>query len=356
MKIKTFLAASAVFALSFTLALVSCFSPWEGDEATLTISVGGGSSRVLVNRDDNEQAGFSYEVNMTGPGGKLSFEFEPGAPLTVKVIPGKWQVEVRAMGTSDLRAFGEWEGVVGGNTSADITMYSASEVSNWDQLEAATSGDSGSDRKEIIFLKSGEWTITSTIEIKRPIELRAVETVAITGGYDDYGNATGYAEAFFIVSMNLILKGPLTLDGILYGRGPGDPIISVIGKLEMYDGVILQNNDHGTFGGGGVQVKGGTFNMYGGTIKNNIGGGIGGGVYVEGGTFNMYGGTIKNNNGDGSGGGVYVISGGTFTMTGGRIYGNTAGSGREVFGENASNIIIFGTHYSDGIEINNPIP
>jgi len=332
MKIKTLFTAAAVLALTFTLALVSCFSPWQGDEATLTISVGSGSPRGLVNTQDKEQDSFSYEVIMTGPGGKLNFKFEPGALLTVKVIPGRWQVEVRAMGTHNyaaglfpngdiLRAFGEWEGAVGGNTSASITMYSASEVSSWAQLEAAIDYIPDGDRKEIILLKNGEWTATgsSGITIARPIELRAVEAVTIFRELtfdQSFFNVEGYTPG----SGQLTLKGPLTLDGTLGVGSYTSCLIGVNGddaKLEIYDGVILQNNT--AQWGGGVAISGGTFTMYGGTIKGNNTTNGGGGVYVGGGTFNMTGGSISINTvttgGGGKGGGVYV-AGGTFKMSG----------------------------------------
>ena len=105
------------------------------------------------------------------------------------------------------------------------------------------------------------------------------------------------------------------------------------------------------YNGGGVEVNGGTFNLYGGSITKNTadnGGGVyvhdngefnmyggkitgntavkGGGVKVDGGKFNLYGGEIADNKSEGQnsiGGGVYVY-GGTFTMSGGTISGNTA--------------------------------
>ena len=66
--------------------------------------------------------------------------------------------------------------------------------------------------------------------------------------------------------------------------------------------------------GGGVLVLGGTFNMNGGSISDNMAEN-GAGVYVKdnssnAGTFTMNGGTITNNKViKGNGGGVYVLSG-----------------------------------------------
>jgi len=352
MKIRTLFTAAAVLAL-VSLALVSCFSPWQGDEATLTISVGGGSSRVLVNTQDKEQDSFSYEVIMTGPGGKLNFQFDPGAPLTVKVLPGKWQVEVRAMGPSDffddpslgfpdtiLRALGEWEGTVGGNTTANITMTSAMEVSSWDQLEAAVWGDPNGDRKEIILLKGSDWeTNITVININRPIELRAVEDVTI------YRKSPS---VFFNIDTNgaLTLKGPLTLNGNkseYNGYLQETSLINVMGELIMYDGVSLQNNYNNNPGGAVIVSAGGSFTMYGGSISDNEAN-DGGGVYVGQASFfsvfTMEGGTISRNRAISNGGGVFVhcddlangIGAGSFSMNGGTINGNEAdGDGGGVY-------------------------
>jgi len=349
----------AVFVAALALLVSACFSPWQGEEATLTISVGDSSSRTLVNLGANEQASFSYELIMNGPGGKKTFTFDPGATsLTVKVTPGEWQAEVRAIGsTTTLRAFGEWEGTValGETTTAAVTMYSASEVTSWAQLEAAVDGSpAGGNRKEIIFLKGGgTWGLDSTnqtINIERPIELRAVEVVTIIRN-----SADSFLQNFFYLNVGgvLTLKGPLTLDGNnVTAPLANSSFIQVEGKLEMYDGVTLRNNTIGS----GVYVSGsGTFNMYGGSISRNKTGTYGGGVCVSGsGTFNMYGGSISGNVADSVvryGGGVAVTSSAaTFTKTGNSIiYGsngdgnanttaNTTGNGHAVgLNENGGN-------------------
>jgi len=331
MKTKAPFTVAAVF----TLLVSACFSPWQGDEGTLIISVGDSSSRTLVNVGSNEQASFSYELIMTGPGGEQTYQFDPGATsLTVKVPHGEWQVEVRAMGpvpaidganlfsSPTLRAFGEWEGTVspGGNTTAGVTMYSASEVTSWAQLEAAVDdGTVGGDRKEIIFLKNGgSWdviAVANKLGIDRPIELRAVEAVTIKWVSDNTYEIFQVGEKL-VGNGHLTLKGPLTLEREDSTKDY-ESLICVYSKgiLEMYDGVILQNNN--THNGGGVAV-------------------------TKGGTFTMYGGTIKNNKADESGGGVYVDEDSIFTMSGGMIFGNTAGSGNSVYGDAGSIITIFG--------------
>ena len=83
--------------------------------------------------------------------------------------------------------------------------------------------------------------------------------------------------------------------------------------------------------GSGVEVNGGTFYMYGGTISDNTRTDGAAGVYVkEGSFFTMAGGIISGNKvtrNDYGGGGVYLAGNATFTMKDGEISGNTAGYG-----------------------------
>ena len=102
-------------------------------------------------------------------------------------------------------------------------------------------------------------------------------------------------------------------------------------------GVIFRATD---VRGGGVEVSGGTFNMYGGTVcGGRLGSGSGVGVYsgnTRAGTFNMYGGRISGNTAtatsDGGGGGVFVCNSSTFNMSGNAaVSGNTAQYGGGVY-------------------------
>ena len=102
-------------------------------------------------------------------------------------------------------------------------------------------------------------------------------------------------------------------------------------------GVIFRATD---VSGGGVEVSGGTFNMYGGTVcGGRLGSGSGVGVYsgnTRAGTFNMYGGRISGNTAtatsDGGGGGVYVCNSSTFNMSGNAaVSENTAKYGGGVY-------------------------
>lgn len=125
----------------------------------------------------------------------------------------------------------------------------------------------------------------------------------------------------------------------------------------MYEGAITGNKGHvtssknPTFGGGGVYMdcpkginmenKGGYFQMYGGTIKDNSATN-GGGVYMcnnVGNIFKMYDGSITGNKATEKGGGVYS-EGGTITMTGGRIERNNASQGGGMY-ESGGSVVYF---------------
>lgn len=111
------------------------------------------------------------------------------------------------------------------------------------------------------------------------------------------------------------------------------------GTFNLYGGTIVGNRGYEGKRGGGVYVgfngSNNTFNMYGGAIVGNSVSGSdttdgGGGVYVTGenNTFNMYGGEISGNatTRHASGGGVNVNYKGTFNMTGGVIGGEGKGN------------------------------
>ena len=95
-----------------------------------------------------------------------------------------------------------------------------------------------------------------------------------------------------------------------------------------------KNADGITYTGSAINVSGGTFKMYGGSITGNDatsnnpsdGRNCGGGVYLSG-TFKMYGGSITNNHSASDGGGVYIPKQWDcyFYMYGGNITDNTTG-------------------------------
>lgn len=139
---------------------------------------------------------------------------------------------------------------------------------------------------------------------------------------------------------NITMQNP---DGLVYesGSAKNADVILVTGRFTLTDckndeeqGKITHEKDKM---GRGIEVLGGTFDMYGGQIAGNTTTeyGTGGGVHVEGdedpessSTFNLYGGSI-NSNRSGYGGGVYVSrvvweGKSQFNMYGGSINGNAS--------------------------------
>ena len=184
------------------------------------------------------------------------------------------------------------------------------------------------------YLKTGDG-FDSDVTIEHPIQITGNVTICLNG--KTIQNRTNDQPVFEVVSGGKLTltdcknnnKGKVTRAYNSHGGG-----VEVNGgEFNLYSGSITLNT---AAKGGGVKVTGGTVNMYGGEIANNKaaghvkGTGNGGGVYVSGGTFNMRGGSITNNTtevyGQGEGtGGVYVHANGTFNLyDGGEIKDNTA--------------------------------
>ena len=151
------------------------------------------------------------------------------------------------------------------------------------------------------------------------------------------------ADATIYVANNAVVnlgdgQSSLTLTKANDTNSPGIVYInSNNAVVNMKNGVTIKDHQGNNYFGGGVTMRGGTFNMYGGKIENcGIQGGsvcFGGGVSVNyGSVFNMYGGSIEDcytttslpdsNKGLvpwGAGAGVFVGGGSTFHMYGGAI-------------------------------------
>ena len=360
--------SSFIIAALFAFVFGSCFSPWKGDTGTLLINIGGGSGRALLDIE-KEPATLEHEVILRGPGGTITRKF-PGTgavAASFELAAGTWDLVVRAVGDTPpeyygdvagdgpvpveealfpprmLRAYG-WDTVeirAGQSNSARVDMYSATEVSNFEQLKKGFEVLPRPDIVREVFLVSGDIKASYYygssgffIDTDWDITFVADETVSITRvDLNDY--------LFLVLGGGALtlgrsgMRGRLTFDG-----GETAYPLSIVhilhGELTMNDGVTLRNGS-----GGAVQVAGGidfisseaifgTFTMNGGTISGSSSN-DGGGVYVdEYGIFNMNGGTISGNEAnagtnEGDGGGVFVKYWGSFTKSGGTIYGNEPG-------------------------------
>ena len=178
------------------------------------------------------------------------------------------------------------------------------------------------------YLKTGK-----DVTIKHPIQIKGTVTICLNG--QTIQSTATDKPVFEVVSGSLTLTDCKNNQGkVTHASGVTGGGVEVNGgEFNLYGGKITGNT---AANGGGVKLTGGTVNMYGGEIAGNkatggtSGTGDGGGVYVSGGTFNLRGGSITNNKtevysqGEGTGGGVYV-SGGTFNLyDGGSITHNKA--------------------------------
>ena len=198
-------------------------------------------------------------------------------------------------------------------------------VTTWSELRTAITN--ASSEIETIITIGNDIELTSTdsyITVSSNIKLISAGEVTIS--------RNGFTGSLFTLSGGTLSLGDDTENKIIIdGNKESDsalyPFIVVpSGILNIYNGVILRNNNNTASNanniGGGIIVRGGTLNMYGGVItgcESNKGGGI----YITDGVLNLYGGEISSCLSKGNGGGI-CIEGGTVTMTGGSIQNNEA--------------------------------
>ena len=150
------------------------------------------------------------------------------------------------------------------------------------------------------------------------------------GGGTIKGATSGWGGAcIYIYTSTVDIFGGKITGGKVTTSGGGGAIALDDSKcvLNIYGGEISGNN--GKNSGGAIFLnnkdnKGGTVNMYGGTIANNEAqkGGV---IYSEcGGTINLVGGTISGNKATKGDGGVINMAGGTITLSGAKLTGNSA--------------------------------
>ena len=303
-------------ALLCAVILGSCFSPWAGDEGTLTINFGNsGSARKFVDLENREFANFNHTVLLKGVNGNRIEKSFSGAAGVISLPPGVYTMSVKASDASEVRAYGIHKGALeikaGKNVNAKVVMYSAVEVSSGEGLRRAVESIDDSDwHKQFYILIGNSFNINydNGIPISGKIALVAESEVEIN-----------FMPFHFLIYDNFSLgvkdmPGTITINGF---SASGNLIQIMNGEMLMYDSITIRGNSYGA-----VSVDANsTFNMYGGKISGNTVTGNGGGVNVSG-TFNMYGGVISGNTVTGNGGGVYVN--GTFNMIGGEISDNTA--------------------------------
>jgi len=355
---------ASFLAVAVVILLAACSGGMEIEEfVTVTISLGNSEvSRQLVglgNTSGTTSEEHTYELTILGRNMDPIPLTRTGNTLTGSSVPtGTHILIICAYGIADdiwpaidtddddtipghpfgeekiLRAIGWSEPVSiskNNTTTVKIDLYSATEVSSWEELTFAVEGPPEEDRIEIIILKNS-MDMTGTIDINRPIFIGAEKNVTITrksnGPFFNVTKGDGDSQGIFAIGAsyeNEIINGAITMDG---GKDSfldnSDPLIKVNNDNDCTIGnkVILQNNN-----GGGVFITHGvTLTLYG-TIRDNTTDVGGGGVLMSGGNFEMKAGAIIEGNVAEAGGGVLMI-GGNFEMEAGAIIrGNTAESG-----------------------------
>ena len=323
------LAIKLTFLAFFALAIGACFSPWQGDEGTLTLSFGD-SARFIEELDIPD---YLYKVSLEGPGGPIQDKFNSGS-ITFKLLPGKWDITVKAyrhyedggyveilqaMGTKTVNV------KAGKNLTETIDMYGATEVSTLKELLSAVKFVTSTEKEEIIIITEDiieEYEFRESVNIgfdtritlcaEKDITLTNVIFTVVDGGFLALGREG--------------IKGNITIDGGLDVEDIDDELLGTYtsslitveqdGTFKMNSGII-QNNAAESSGG---VYNTGIFTMNGGTIRNNKSY-SGGGVNNRG-IFDMNGGTISDNIALYDGGGVYNRDESSFKQNGGKIINN----------------------------------
>lgn len=180
---------------------------------------------------------------------------------------------------------------------------------------------------------AGSYYLTDNVELAAEWELPAGDTTLCLNGHSITLNAAGAVIDMQVNGTIFTLYDCIGTGTITHGMNDdtkyqGGGVAVSDGTFNMYGGTIIDNIKGANNYGGGVAVYCGTFNMYNGKIINNAtsaGGYGGGGVYVSRGTFNMYDGEISGNTALGEGGGILLADNSTFIMTDGSISKNVGG-------------------------------
>ena len=213
--------------------------------------------------------------------------------------------------------------VCGGDTDVgDHTIHTNVTYQPWDGTSAIDYGD---DNTAYVYL-------TDNVTIQKSLEIQEGKTLYLClNGKTFASNGTTKIE--MRENSHFILcdcAGGGTIDGADSCWG-GAGIYLHNSTMDMYGGKITGGHT-GNGGGGAIALDdvNCVFNMYGGEISGNKADRYAGAIFLngtlqsnKGGTVNLYGGTIKNNSAQ-LGGAIYAVYGGTVNLFGGEISGNKA--------------------------------
>ena len=213
--------------------------------------------------------------------------------------------------------------ICGGDTAVgDHTTHTDVTYQPWDGTSAIDYGD---DNTAYVCL-------TDNVTIQSNLEIEAGKTLYLCLNGKTFASS-GTTKIEMRENSHFILcdcAGGGTIDGADSCWG-GAGIYLHNSTMDMYGGKITGGHT-GNGGGGAIALDdvNCVFNMYGGEISGNKADRYAGAIFLngtlqsnKGGTVNLYGGTIKNNSAQ-LGGAIYAVYGGTVNLFGGEISGNKA--------------------------------
>ena len=208
-----------------------------------------------------------------------------------------------------------------GGDSADVL------VNNEAELNAALSGAAGTTDTPYVIEITASFNITSAKTVAAGKYVKLVSTEGSTFTLTRSNTSVN----MFDVQGSLILEN-IIIDGNGAATAKNTVKVSSGATFEMQPGSVLQNANCTSASGGAAVYNQGTFNLNGGTVKNNtsqLTASVTGAVIYNSGTFTMTAGSMTGNKALGmggdsgvSGGVVYNTSGAVFTMSGGVIGGS----------------------------------
>jgi len=318
------------------LALSGCFSPYKGDEATLTLFLGGSNGRAADDYNPLEEIlpQMTHKIELKGPTGKHSYKMEKGdKSLTVTVTPGHWDITIQALlnGVFLTQGSGGAELKAGKNNTVAIRMDS---IDDKDLIVFKTSDYLlGVDYPETpipgslryAIEKAAERETNSVIRVMLPqgskIELKSTLSIS------SYTNTTNVSSA------------NLTIEGNGVTLTPASEFFLTNDALSMLDNynTVTINRVHFTGGGNTNYSYGGAISNYGDlTLESCIFSGnknYNGGAINNTGSLSVKGCTFYDNHAGEIGGAIYNddYTGVINKLIGNLFFGNTANSYNIIF-------------------------
>jgi len=259
------------------LVLGGCFNQWNGDAATITISLSRGAGRTTYPADDETWSRLIFTVDFSGPSNVPSVKTEPGTrTINVSVPPGNYIItatafldgEVYAKGSASAQARG------GQQTPVPLILYYAGTndtVINIAAIEGVTApvtgatpvtvitendqygGDITWEPNPTVFAPATHYTATITLTAKTGYTLQGVAanffTVAgakSTGNLANSGVITVVFPTTAGTENNPAIIDIAEINGVTVPVTGGTPV-AIITENAQYRGTVTWNPDHPIF-------------------------------------------------------------------------------------------------------------